>query len=106
MIFDWSKPLSGIIDLVRELVPDGDKRAELSAKITELEIGLRMAEINSKTIPWVDALHKMSRSIQSVLVLGVVVGLSVWRGEAIPWETIAAISGLPGAYFVAKGKGQ
>lgn len=105
-MFDFSKPLSELVGLVRDLVPDGDLRATLEAKARELEIGLRVAELNSKTIPWVDALHKLSRSLQVVLVLVVVVGLSVWRGEPLPWETIASIAGLPGVYFAAKGKGR
>ena len=106
MMFDWSKPFSELVGLVREIVPDGDKRAELEARMQELQVNVRLAELNNKTIPWVDALHKMSRSVQVVLVLGVVVGLSLWRGEALPWETIASIAGLPGVYFAAKGKGQ
>lgn len=105
-MFDWTKPISELIGLVREVVPDGDKRAELEAKMTELQVNLRMAELGTQTIPWVDALHKMSRSIQVIAVLAVVVGLSLHNGQPLPWETIAAIAGLPGVYFAAKGKGK
>ena len=106
MMFDFTKPLAELFGLVRELVPDGDKRAELETRLKELEINLRVAELNTKTVPWVDALHKMSRSIQVVATLAVVVGLSVYDGQPLPWETILTIIGLPGAYIAAKGRGQ
>lgn len=62
-----------------------------------------MTEEN-KTIPWVDALHKMGRQIINVLTLVIVFVLLMSNKEITP--TVAAVlSGGNIAYQLIKGKG-
>lgn len=75
-VFDWFKPLDKSIDIVDKLVEDKDLRNELRAELQRAEMDLRklaeqtyIAELQVKTIPWIDATHKMGRQILSLLNL-------------------------------------
>jgi hypothetical protein len=105
----WFNIFSDAKDLASEYIEDPDKRNELVAKIDAAQHATYQMELQTKTIPWVDALHKMSRPIISVITVitaGVVVTVNP---EIDIVELIAVIGGgsLPAtAYTVLKGKGQ
>ncbi len=62
-----------------------------------------MTEKN-KTIPWVDALHKMGRQIINVLTLAIVFVL-LMAGKEITPTVAAVLTGGNIAYQLIKGKG-
>lgn len=62
-IVDWINPISKITDLASEYIEDKDKANELAAKMMALTEETYLTELKTKTVPWVDALHKMGRQI-------------------------------------------
>ena len=105
-MFDWGKPFSALIDLIREVVPDGDRRRELEFNVAQLQAQVQMAVLASDLPWWVRALHLMGRQLLIVAGIMVVIGLSVWQGRPIDWEQAAAILGAPQLYILLKGKGK
>lgn len=103
---DWSKPFTSLIELIRELVPDGDRRAALEVQVLELQGRVQLAVLASDLPWWVRALHLMGRQLLIALGIIVVIALSVWQGRPIDWEQAAAILGAPQLYILLKGKGQ
>jgi len=92
------------------------KAAERSAKVVDdlvidkdlanrLKADMYLAELNAKTVPWVDALHKMGRQL---LAWGQV-GFYAWAsatGVEITMELVTGVSGATGLYTIAKGGGK
>lgn len=118
-VFDWFKPLDKAIDILDKSVIDRDLRQKLKSELRKAELDLRkmaeqsyVAELNTKTIAWVDAAHKMGRQILSVLTLFVGAGLifyMIHKGVEVNIETmlsILAASGPAGIYNAAKGRGR
>lgn len=118
-IFDWFRPLDKAIDVVDQLVVDKDASNALKAELQQAEMRIRamaeqtyQRELNTKTIPWVDALHKMGRQILSVLTLtigGFILWSMVKAGQEVTLETMTgllAMSGPAGIYNYMKGKGK
>lgn len=96
-MFDWLKPVNKGLDIVDQLVDDGDLAQKLKAQFY-------LAELHTKTIPLLDGLHKLGRQGLAL----VQVGFYAWcvtRGIEISWELVAGVSGATGAYTLAKGKG-
>ena len=91
-------------DLASEAIEDPDLRNKLNAKIDEVQQAVYVAELQTKTIPWVDALHKLSRpiiSLTTVIVAGVVVTLN----PDIDIVKLLSGGGVGMAYTLIKGKG-
>lgn len=118
-IFDWFKPLDKVLDTVDKAVEDKDAANMIRRDLQMATMELRalaeqtyIAELNSKTIPWVDALHKMGRQIISVLHLGLSTAILIYmvkQGHTLTLETFATVMamGAPGAaYNYVKGKGK
>ena len=103
---DWSKPFTSLIELIREVVPDGDARAALELQVLQLQAQVQMAVLASDLPWWVRSLHLMGRQMLLVVGVLVVIALSVWQGRPIDWEQAAAILGAPQLYILLKGKGQ
>lgn len=101
-LLDWIKPFNKVVDVVAEVVEDKDQRNRINAEIETLRQQVYMAELNAKTIPWVDALHKMQRGILSVFSMGIGAYLVHKGADA---GSIAAIVGPAGIYNFVKGKG-
>ena len=68
-LLDWINPFNKVVDLVSEVVVDKDKKHALDSALAELKETVYMAELNTKTVPWVDALHKMGRQIISMATI-------------------------------------
>ena len=107
---EWIGNLFGIVDkgmdIAKEAVTDVDKQNELIAHLEEIKTtGLYIAELQTKTIPWLDGVHKMSRSILSFSCILVTALLMLLGHEITP--TVALILGGPAAtYTIIKGKGK
>lgn len=98
------KSIDKSIDVISEMVEDKDLANQLRADITKLKEEVYLAELNTKTVPWVDALHKMQRGILSVLSM-IASMVLVYNGIDDPL-TIAAAIGPAGIYNAVKGKGK
>lgn len=97
------------ISIAKEAVTDKDKQNELIGSIEKLEqnIGreLYILELKTKTIPWVDAIHKMGRQITNNLTI-VIVCVLMLKGIEITPTTALILGGGNVAYQVVKGKGK
>lgn len=101
---DFINPFNKVADIVSEYVEDKDKANELKAKIVALGETVYMKELDTKTVPWVDALHKMSRSIGTWAGYGLC-GYMVHTGITDPIALASCFA--PGSvYNYVKGKGK
>ena len=98
-------PINSLLELIREVVPDKDKQAEIAARLEEVRQNVYMAELNTKTIPWVDAVHKMGRQLIGFVSLGVGAYLMHKHPDINP-ASLAALLAPGGIYNYVKGKGQ
>jgi len=97
-----------------------DPQAELKLRLAEMDYRVKMRdldieemrvemvpylkELDTKTVPWVDALHKMSRTMLSFFCIAATVILLLTNHEITP--SVALILGGPAtAYTLIKGKG-
>ena len=110
----WIGEALGIVDkgmdIAKEAVTDKDKQNELIANLVEIKLRLEhgesyLAELGTKTIPWVDGLHKMGRQIINVLTIVAVV-LLMLLGKTITPEVAILLGGGNVAYQLIKGKGK
>lgn len=107
-IIDWINPFNKVADLVSEIVVDKDKKIAIDAELKKLKDKVYMVELQTKTIPWVDAIHKMSRpiiAIASTIAPGIVLVLV----PDIPIEKLMIVmsGSVPAAiYTKMKGKGR
>ena len=109
-MIDWN-PLNildmfkGVKDLASELIVDKDKAAQFSHELDMIAEQVYMAELSAKTVPWVDAVHKMGRQILSLLNI-VIPAVLLYHNPEINPLSLAALAGPSGAYIWMKGKGQ
>lgn len=100
----WINPFNKVIDVVGEFVEDKDALNKINGEIENLRQAVYLQELGTKTIPWVDALHKMGRQLMSYATLGAGVYLLSINPDINP-VTMAAIVGPAGLYNVVKGRG-
>ena len=96
--FTGGETVSKGLDIVDQLVTDKDAANEMKA-------AFYLTELQTKTIPIVDALHKMGRQILALFQLG----FYAWclkSGYEVDWNLVAGVSGATGLYTVAKGRGK
>ena len=94
-----------VSDLVSEAVVDKDKRNEIFGALEELRYQAYMAELSTKTVPWVDALHKMGRQLQVYGIMGLG-AYCLWKGIDLPQWLILLVGGPTVTYQLMKGKGK
>ena len=101
-------PLAAIgraFDVVDQLVTDEDKSLEIKAGLHAGREATYQLELSTKTVPWVDGLHKMGRQIISlVTVVGGMIFLA-YNPDVDPIK-LAALSAPGGIYNYIKGKGK
>lgn len=92
-----TSPVNKGLDIVDQLVTDTDKANEIKA-------AFYLAELQTKTIPVVDAFHKIGRQL---LAIGQMVfyAWALKAGYAITPELVAGVTGTAAAYTLVKGKG-
>lgn len=106
---EWINPFNKVADLVSEVVEDTDARNKLNAELETLKQQVYIAELNSKTIPWADACHKLGRQFLAAFnVLMPCVVLLV--NPEIDINKLMVVSGagvgLSGLYTAMKGRGK
>jgi len=100
---DWISPFKDVTNLISEAVEDVDKRNEINSKLMYAAEKTYLAELNIKTVPWVDALHKMGRQIQGYL--GFCLAFYMVKEGFDPMAVMAAIA-PSGIYAAMKNKKQ
>lgn len=92
-------------DIIDQVVEDKDKKNKIFENLSTIGQQVYVKELETKTIPWVDGLHKMGRQILNLATIIAVVILLLLNVEITP--TIVLILGGPNvAYQVVKGKGK
>ena len=96
-------------DLASQAITDVDKRNEMVSTFeqlkTKVDEALYLAELNTKTIPAIDAVHKMGRLITQWAILLFVFICILLNHDITQFE--AVLIGAPvGIYQLIKGKGQ
>ena len=99
------KALGEAIGLVRETVQDPDLANRIIAKIQAAQEETYRLELQTKTVPWVDALHKMGRQILSLITLGTGAVLLHLHPDMDPLA-LASIIAPGGVYNWVKGRGR
>ena len=101
-------PFRGTIDkaigLADQAITDKDKLNDLKFSLRELRENTYQLELQTRTVPWVDALHKMGRQIISLLSIGAIVGLKLADVD-LSFEEVLALAGPGGIYNAVKGRG-
>jgi len=93
------------LDIVKEAVTDKDKQNELIARLEEMKTTvLYITELQTKTIPWIDGLHKMGRQILNLVSIVAVLVLIYWGHELTQWDVLV-LGGGNVAYQLIKGAG-
>jgi hypothetical protein len=108
-LLDWINPFNKVADLISEVVTDKDEKNRLNHALEELKQQVYMQELQTKTVPWVDGLHKMGRQIISMTTV-ISGALLLHFNPDIELVKMASILGLgasPGAiYTLMKGRGK
>ena len=115
---NWLKPVNRVIDVVDKAVVDQDLRIQLKAELQSAQYDLQklaqevyVAELNTKTVPWVDATHKLGRQGLALLSMlggwGIIVYMIHKGMDANQLVTAMLASHAPAlGYNVVKGKGK
>ncbi len=100
---NFINPFNRVMDVVDAAVEDKDKANQIKQAISLAAEETYRTELQTKTVPWVDALHKMSRTIISLASIGAGVYLAQ---ENAGLDVIAAAVAPGGIYNWVKGKGR
>jgi len=88
------------LDIVDQLITDKDKAAELKA-------AFYLQELQTPTIPIVDAIHKMGRqTLAYAQMLFYYITIDRYGIDALTPELVAGVSGAASIYTLVKGKGR
>lgn len=102
-------PFNKITDIISEVVTDKDLKNQLTFQLDELKHQMRMTELNTKTVPWVDAIHKIGRQLISVVTV-LSAALLLHFNPDLDMAKMAAIMGIGaapgGIYNLIKGRGK
>ncbi len=91
-------PFNKVADLISEVVEDKDKANEIKQQLMLAAEATYNAELATKTVPWVDALHKMGRQITGYLGYALAFYM-VSEGGVDPMAVMAAVA--PGGIYAA-----
>jgi hypothetical protein len=95
-------------EIIKEAVTDKDKQLKILENLEQIKMQadkeIYIKELETKTVTWVDALHKMARTILNVMVIIAVVILSLKNIEITPTMALV-LGGGNVAYQLIKGAG-
>jgi len=91
-------------DLASEAIEDVDKRNQLQSTLAQLKQAVYIAELQTKTVPWVDALHKMARPLISLTAI-IAASVVITFNPEIDLMKLLAGGGPAVIYNLIKGKG-
>ncbi len=102
------KMFDDTVAIVKEAVVDKDKQIQIIGNLEEIQRQTQkeiyIKELDTKTIPWVDALHKLSRTILNlVTIIGVFILIAM--GHEFTQYELLLIGGPNIVYQYVKGKG-
>ena len=96
-------------DIIKEVVIDKDQQNKILENLEVIKLAMEkdmyLKELEIKTVPWVDALHKMGRQILNVLIMVAVVWLML-SGKTITPEVALLLGGGNVAYQLIKKAGK
>ena len=95
---DYINPFKDVTDIISEAVEDKDKANAINSKLMQAAEDTYNNELATKTVPWVDALHKMGRQITGYLGYGLAFYM-VYKGGVDPMAVMAAVA--PGGIYAA-----
>jgi len=95
---DFINPFNKVADLVSEAVEDKDKANAINSELMQAAEATYNNELATKTVPWVDALHKMGRQITGYLGYGLAFYMT-YKGGVDPMAVMAAVA--PGGIYAA-----
>lgn len=99
-IFGGKGVVSKGLDIIDQMVTDKDKAAELKA-------AFYLQELQTPTIPIIDAIHKMGRQTLALAQMGFYFyTMQRYGAAAITPELVAGVSGAASIYTLVKGKGK
>lgn len=93
------------IDLAAKSTVDVDKVLQLAQDGKATEVQEYIAELNCKTIPWVDALHKMGRLLTQWMLIGLGI-IQMYTGHQLSEIAWLTIGGPVALYTWMKGRGK
>jgi hypothetical protein len=105
MSLAWLNPFNKVADIIDKAVVDKDQKIALTNALEQLKEQVYMKELDTKTVPWVDAVHKMGRQIISLVNIIAGVAIMYMNPEVDPLS-LAAVLGAGGIYNAVKGKGK
>ena len=94
-----------VADVAKEYIEDPDVRNKVIEKIIVRATDLEIERTKAKTIPWVDALHKMSRVILAGMLMVVYLVLEL-NDVDVDIGELATMAGPAGLYTLLKGRGR
>ncbi|AYM04238.1 hypothetical protein D8911_14640 (plasmid) [Levilactobacillus brevis] len=101
----WLPIIGDLFGLVEKAVPDKDKQTEMIGKLNQLQSDIYLAELNTKTHPLIDGLHKMGRQLLGYYTAGLSAYLLATQPGIDPMS-LAVLAGPAGAYTIMKGRGR
>ncbi len=104
-LVDWINPFNKVADIVSEVVEDKDARNRLNAELETLKQQVYIAELNTKTLPWIDGIHKMGRQLLSYYSITAGSVLLYFQPD-IDVATLAAVTAPGAIYNWQKGRGR
>jgi len=103
-LLDFINPFNRVADVVDQFVEDKDASNEIKKAIAMAAEETYRKELEARTVPWVDALHKMGRQLTGYLGYALAFYM-VHKGGVDPMAVMAAVA--PGGLYAAfKNKGQ
>ena len=97
-LLDFINPFKEVTSLVSEAVEDKDKANKINQRLMEVAENTYVTELVTKTIPWVDALHKMGRQITNYLGYALAFYMT-YKGNVDPIAIMASLA--PGGIYAA-----
>ena len=99
----WFGLFDKTADLISEAIVDTDKLNTIKGNLLKLKQEVYQKELETKTIPWVDALHKMGRQLTGYLGYALAFYMVHKGFDAMAVMAAVAPGGL---YAVFKNKGK
>ena len=97
--------VSKVADIGDKYIVDKDAKIQMEGHLSQLREQVYITELSTRTIPWVDALHKMGRQIISLVTLLGTGALIYFQPDLDPL-TLMAMTGPAGVYNYVKGRGK
>lgn len=102
-LIDFINPFNKVVDVVDQYVEDKDASNKIKQSLAKAAEETYRKELETRTVPWVDALHKMGRQITSYLGYGL--AFYMVKEGFDPMAVMAAVA--PGGLYAAfKNKGK